>query len=54
LTYKKLSYDADKDLVPVAVLTDVPTAVAAGVQQPYKNMKEFLDWAKQHPSKASL
>jgi len=54
LTYKTLSYDADKDLVPVAVLTDVPTAVAAGVQQPYKNMKEFLAWAKQHPGKASL
>ncbi len=54
LTYKSLSYDADKDLTPVAVLTDVPTAVAAGVQQPYKNMKEYLAWAKQHPGKASV
>lgn len=54
LTYKKLGYDADKDLVPAAVLTDVPTVVAAGVQQPYKNMKEYLDWARQHPSGASL
>jgi tripartite-type tricarboxylate transporter receptor subunit TctC len=54
LTYKKLSYDADKDLVPAAVLTDVPTVVAAGVQQPYKNMKEYMDWARRNPDKASL
>jgi tripartite-type tricarboxylate transporter receptor subunit TctC len=54
LTYKKLSYDADKDLVPAAVLTDVPTVVAAGVQQPYKNMKEYMDWAHRNPDKASL
>ncbi len=54
LTYKKLSYDADKDLVPAAVLTDVPTVVAAGVQQPYKTMKEYMDWARRNPDKASL
>ncbi|MFJ4288454.1 tripartite tricarboxylate transporter substrate-binding protein [Cupriavidus sp. NPDC089707] len=54
LTYKKLGYDADKDLVPAAVLTDVPTVVAAGVQQPYRNMKEYLEWAKRNPSGASL
>ncbi|MBP0623886.1 tripartite tricarboxylate transporter substrate-binding protein [Cupriavidus consociatus] len=54
LTYKKLGYDADKDLVPAAVLTDVPTVVAAGVQQPYRNMKEYLEWAKRNPAGASL
>lgn len=54
LTYKKLGYDADKDLIPAAVLTDVPTAVAAGPQQPYRNMKEYIDWAKRNPGVASL
>lgn len=54
LTYRKLSYDADKDLVPAALLTEVPTVVAAGVHQPYRNMKEYLAWARQNPSKASL
>jgi tripartite-type tricarboxylate transporter receptor subunit TctC len=54
LTYKKLGYDADKDLVPAAVLTDVPTAIAAGVQQPYKNMKEYIEWARRNPGGASL
>ncbi|WP_455280837.1 tripartite tricarboxylate transporter substrate-binding protein [Cupriavidus necator] len=54
LTYKKLGYDADKDLIPAAMLTDVPTAVAAGPQQPYRNMKEYIDWAKRNPGGASL
>lgn len=54
LTYKKLSYDADKDLTPVSVMTDIPTAVAAGVGQPYSAMKEFVAWLKQNPSKANV
>jgi len=54
LTYRKLSYDADKDLVPAALLTEVPTVVATGVHQPYKDMKEYIAWAKQNPSRASL
>jgi tripartite-type tricarboxylate transporter receptor subunit TctC len=54
LTYRRLSYDPDKDLLPVAVLTDVPTVVAAGMQQPYKNLREYVAWAKANPSQASL
>lgn len=54
LTYRKLGYDPDKDLAPVAVLTDVPTAISAGVQQPYKNLKEYMAWAKANPSRANM
>lgn len=54
LTYKKLSYDADKDLTPVSVMTDIPTAVATGAGQPYSNMKEFVAWIKQYPAKANV
>ncbi len=54
LTYKKLSYDADKDLTPVSVMTDIPTAVATGAGQPYSNMKEFVAWIKQNPAKANV
>ncbi len=54
LTYKKLSYDADKDLTPVSVMTDIPTAVAAGSGQPYANMKEFVEWIRKNPSKANV
>ena len=54
LTYKKLTYDADKDLIPAALLTEVPTVISAGVQQPYKNMKEYVEWAKRNPTSASI
>jgi len=54
LTYKQLTYDADRDLVPVAVMTDIPTAIAAGVNQPYKTMNEYVQWIKQNPSKANI
>jgi len=54
LTYRKLGYYPDKDLAPVAVLTDVPTVIAAGTQQPYRNLKEYMAWAKANPEKASI
>jgi len=54
LTYKKLSYDADKDLTPISVMTDIPTAVAAGASQPYSSMKEFVEWIRQNPAKANV
>ena len=54
LTYKQLTYDADRDLVPVSVMTDIPTAIAAGVNQPYKTMSEYVQWIKQNPSKANI
>ena len=54
LTYKQLSYDADRDLVAVSVMTDIPTAVAAGVNQPYKTMKEYVQWIKQNPTQANI
>ena len=54
LTYRKLAYDPDKDLTPVALLTDVPTVISAGMQQPYKNLKEYLAWAKANPAQTSL
>jgi len=54
LTYKTPGYDADKDLVPVALLVEIPTAVVAGAGQPYSSMKQYVEWAKKNPSKATL
>ena len=54
LTYKQLTYDADRDLVPVSVMTDIPTAIAAGINQPYKTMSEYVQWIKLNPSKANI
>ncbi len=54
LTYKKLGYNADKDLIPAALLTEVPTVISAGAQQPYKNMKEYVEWARRNPASANI
>lgn len=55
LTYKDPGYDADKDLRAVATLVDIPTAIAAGVGQPYSDLKEYVEWAKRNPDRpASL
>jgi len=53
LTYQDPGYDAQKDLRPVATLVNIPTAIAAGVNQPYSDMKEYVAWAKQNPNTAA-
>ncbi|CAB3955328.1 hypothetical protein LMG6001_03989 [Achromobacter insolitus] len=54
LTYKKLAYDPDHDLRPVALVADVPTAAVTGSAQPYGGMAEYVKWAKQTRAKATL
>ncbi|MDT4841867.1 hypothetical protein AGI3411_00113 [Achromobacter agilis] len=54
LTYRKLGYDPDHDLRPVAVVADVPTAAVAGASQPYGDMPAYVQWAKQARGKANL
>ncbi len=53
-TYKNLGYDPDADLVPVAMLVEIPTAVVAGVDQPYATMPSFVEWMRKNPTKANL
>lgn len=42
LIFKKLSYDPDKDLVPVAVLYKTAFFVAVGAASPYKSVQELM------------
>lgn len=53
-TYKAPGYDAEKDLTPVALLVEIPTAVVASVSQPYADLKQYVAWAKQNPKQATL
>lgn len=53
-TYRNLGYDPDNDLAPVALLVDIPTAIATGIGQPYNDMREFVAWIQKNPSRASL
>ncbi len=54
LTYKSLSYDPDKDLVPVAYLADVPLVASASINQPYRTMPEYLAWVKRNRDKGGV
>ncbi len=50
LTYKRLSYDPDKDLLPIAHLAELPAVVSTSVNSPYKTTREYVAWVKQNPT----
>lgn len=54
MTYSRLAYDPDKDLVPVAHLADVPLVASSSVNQPFKTMPEYVAWVKSHPESAGF
>lgn len=54
LTYKTPGYDADKDLLPVALVVEIPTAIVTGAGQDYSNLREYVEWAKRNPKKVSV
>ena len=49
--YKKLPYDADKDLTPVALT--LPGAIIIHPSLPAKSFQELVAYAKQNPDKIS-
>lgn len=51
--YKKLSYDLNKELAPVALTAVVPLALVTHKGVPAKTAKEFLAYAKAHSGKLS-
>ena len=47
--FSKLSYNAEKDLMPVGMLARFPLVLVVGANVPVKNFKEFLAWARAQP-----
>ncbi len=54
LTYQDFGAQPEKDMRAVAQLVDIPTAVIAGVDRPYRTMGEYLDWMKRNPTQVTL
>ncbi|MBS0508225.1 MAG: tripartite tricarboxylate transporter substrate binding protein [Proteobacteria bacterium] len=54
LTYDKLQFDPDKDLIPVAHLADTPLAATTSAASPYSSMREYLDWVKKNPKETGI
>lgn len=49
--YRKLEYDAQRDLVPIGLVTRLPTVVCIHPSIPAKTMKELIALARRHPGK---
>ena len=47
--FPKLPYDANKDFVPITLLSKVPSLYVVHPDLPVKNLKEFVAYAKAHP-----
>ncbi len=51
--YNDLKYSPTKDFVPLAMIANLPLIMVIGADNPSKNLKEFVEWMKQHPDKAN-
>jgi tripartite-type tricarboxylate transporter receptor subunit TctC len=51
--YTTLAYDPETDLIPVSLLTAVPSVLIVHPAQPFKNITEFVAFAKGNPGKLS-
>jgi tripartite-type tricarboxylate transporter receptor subunit TctC len=51
--YNDLKYSPTKDFVPLAMIANFPLIMVIGADNPSKNLKEFIEWMKQHPDKAN-
>ncbi|MGQ0510732.1 MAG: Bug family tripartite tricarboxylate transporter substrate binding protein [Betaproteobacteria bacterium] len=49
--YSKLNYDPEKDLIPVSLLTAVPSVLLVHPSAPYKTIADLVSHAKQNPGK---
>ena len=51
--YPDLKYHPTKTLTPLAMIGTFPLILAVGSENPSRNVKELVEWAKQHPDKAN-
>jgi len=52
--FKDMPYDVDRDLVPITMLSDTPTVLAAHGEAPYKTVADVLKDAKARPGKIAI
>ncbi|MBO0717285.1 MAG: tripartite tricarboxylate transporter substrate binding protein, partial [Rhizobiales bacterium] len=50
--YPDLKYHPTKTLTPLAMIGSFPLILAVSADNPSRNVKELVEWAKQHPDKA--
>jgi tripartite-type tricarboxylate transporter receptor subunit TctC len=52
--YKNLTFDAEKDFVPIGLINTVANTIAGRPTLPANNFKELLDWLKQPGQSAKI
>jgi len=52
--YSKLSYNIERDFMPITVLSYVPNVVVIHPKHPFKTLKELIDYAKANPDKLNF
>lgn len=52
--YAKLSYDPEKDFVPVTMAVSGPQVLVVAANSPYKSVRELIDAAKAQPGKLTF
>jgi len=53
LFISQLSYNPQKDFVPIAALARTPLFLAVGADKPIKTLREFIDYVKAHPGEVN-
>jgi tripartite-type tricarboxylate transporter receptor subunit TctC len=53
LTYKNMPYDPQRDLAPIVLLGKAPVIIVAKNSLPANTLKEFVEYAKANPGKAT-
>jgi tripartite-type tricarboxylate transporter receptor subunit TctC len=52
--YKKMPYDALKDLVPVALVAEQPLVLVVKADSPYRSVADLVEAAKANPGKVAM
>ncbi|MCZ2498067.1 tripartite tricarboxylate transporter substrate binding protein [Xylophilus sp. Kf1] len=52
--YSKMPFDPIKDFAPISRVANVPNLLVANPQQPFKNVKELIAYAKANPGKINF
>jgi len=51
--YSDLQYQTNKTFTPIGMIANFPLIMVIAAENPSKNLKEFVEWMKQHPDKAN-
>jgi tripartite-type tricarboxylate transporter receptor subunit TctC len=51
--YSDLQYQTNKTFTPIGMIANFPLIMVIGASNPSKDLKEFVEWMKQHPDKAN-